>query len=79
MVGTKPSLVMECLHISSVSMSGFLVSLLQVLHSVRFALAYFYCFAVLACGEGLVACHTFCAGGVFVSDECLDSIVQVSG
>ena len=32
---------MECLHISSVSMSGFLVSLLQVLHSVRFALVYF--------------------------------------
>ena len=40
MVGTKPSLVMECLHRSSVSMSGCLVSLLQVLHSVRFALAY---------------------------------------
>ena len=32
---------MECMHISSVSMSGFLVSLLQVLHSVRFALVYF--------------------------------------
>ena len=42
MVGAKPSLVMECLHRSSVSTSGFLVSLWHGLHSVRFVLVYFF-------------------------------------